>query len=57
MVRATLIAVVEQPDVPQASDLGAREVEEAFEVLCLLCDLGQPNHGWHVGLTCWQELA
>lgn len=57
MVRATLVAVVEQPDVPQASDLGAREVEEAFEVLCLLCDLGQPNHGWHVGLTCWQELA
>jgi hypothetical protein len=38
VVRATLVAVVQQPDVSKRSYLVVWLVEKCFKVLCLLCD-------------------
>ena len=57
MIRASLVSVVEEPDVSQASDLGVWHTEKLLKVFGLLSKLWKPDHRRHVRLAAGQELA
>lgn len=50
MVRASLVTVVEQPHVSHFSDFVVLSIEEGFEVLCRLDQLGKPDHSRQISL-------
>ena len=57
MVRATLISVVQQPDISNVGDLVTRILKEWLEILCRLSKLWQPNKRGQVSLSSLDVVA
>mmetsp|Transcript_24730 Transcript_24730/g.30885 ORF Transcript_24730/g.30885 Transcript_24730/m.30885 type:complete len:326 (+) Transcript_24730:279-1256(+) len=57
VVRAALVAIVEEPDVADVEDFVFALAEELLEVLCRFRNLREPNHGRKVSLATLQESA